>query len=307
MIRDFYAHGKLLLTGEYFVLDGAKALALPTRLGQSLSIKIAENMSSLLSWKSYDQDGTIWFEGTFGLEGFKPMESSDSTVSKTLQNILLAVRSQNSSFLKKQESVEVVTRLEFPRLWGLGTSSTLIYNMAQWSQSDPFQLLKATFGGSGYDIACAGAKGPIFFQNTPKGPKFEAIDFNPPFKAQLYFVYLGKKQNSREGIRHYRQKAKEGWGLISKISDLTEKLCKTKELSEFEALFKKHEDLVSKTLELPKVQDRFFSDFNGTVKSLGAWGGDFVLVASDQESGKVQEYFNEKGFEVFLKYDDLIL
>jgi mevalonate kinase len=35
---DFYSHGKLLITSEYAVLDGAKALALPTRLGQKLSV-----------------------------------------------------------------------------------------------------------------------------------------------------------------------------------------------------------------------------------------------------------------------------
>ena len=33
--KDFYSNGKLLLTSEYVVLDGAIALAIPTRLGQS--------------------------------------------------------------------------------------------------------------------------------------------------------------------------------------------------------------------------------------------------------------------------------
>jgi mevalonate kinase len=28
---NFYSNGKLLLTGEYLVLDGAKSLALPTK------------------------------------------------------------------------------------------------------------------------------------------------------------------------------------------------------------------------------------------------------------------------------------
>ena len=34
----FYAKGKLLLTAEYAVLGGAKALGLPTKLGQSLDV-----------------------------------------------------------------------------------------------------------------------------------------------------------------------------------------------------------------------------------------------------------------------------
>ena len=32
--QTFYSNGKLLITGEYVVLDGAKALALPTKFGQ---------------------------------------------------------------------------------------------------------------------------------------------------------------------------------------------------------------------------------------------------------------------------------
>ncbi|MEM0993828.1 MAG: GHMP kinase, partial [Bacteroidota bacterium] len=35
---SYYAHGKLLLTGEYAVLDGAVALAVPSKLGQRLDI-----------------------------------------------------------------------------------------------------------------------------------------------------------------------------------------------------------------------------------------------------------------------------
>ena len=38
-MSQFYSHGKLLITGEYLVLDGAKALAVPTVFGQDLSVK----------------------------------------------------------------------------------------------------------------------------------------------------------------------------------------------------------------------------------------------------------------------------
>ena len=34
----FYSNGKLLMTGEYFVLNGALSLALPTVYGQYLEI-----------------------------------------------------------------------------------------------------------------------------------------------------------------------------------------------------------------------------------------------------------------------------
>jgi hypothetical protein len=48
----------------------------------------------------------------------------------------------------------ITTHLNFPKKWGLGTSSTLINNIAQWLQIDAFTLLNNSFGGSGYDIAC---------------------------------------------------------------------------------------------------------------------------------------------------------
>ena len=58
----FFGHGKLLISGEYFVLDGAQSLALPTRHGQSLSVKYSPSFSPKLSWKSYDVDGRCWFD-----------------------------------------------------------------------------------------------------------------------------------------------------------------------------------------------------------------------------------------------------
>jgi len=60
MKSSFYSKGKLLLTGEYVVLDGAKALALPTKKGQSLIVQ--ENDSSSLTWQSFDCHNKIWYE-----------------------------------------------------------------------------------------------------------------------------------------------------------------------------------------------------------------------------------------------------
>jgi hypothetical protein len=68
----------------------------------------------------------------------------------------------------------ISTQLTFPRQWGLGTS-TLI-NIAQWTQINAFTLLKSSFGGSGYDIACAQNDEPIIYQivdQEPQGPKIE--------------------------------------------------------------------------------------------------------------------------------------
>ena len=53
-MKKFYANGKLLLTGEYLVMNGAKAVALPTNKGQSLSVKYRPSNNPKLYWKSYD-------------------------------------------------------------------------------------------------------------------------------------------------------------------------------------------------------------------------------------------------------------
>ena len=56
----FYSNGKLLITGEYFVLNGALSLALPTVYGQYLEIN--KNDSNIINWTSYNYDKEIWFK-----------------------------------------------------------------------------------------------------------------------------------------------------------------------------------------------------------------------------------------------------
>ena len=52
---EFYSNGKLLLTGEYLVLDGANAFAVPTKFGQNLIVeKIVEPQ---LIWGSFTNTG----------------------------------------------------------------------------------------------------------------------------------------------------------------------------------------------------------------------------------------------------------
>ncbi len=65
-MQKFHSHGKLLITGEYVVLDGATALALPTRYGQTLEIK--EIQEPVIKWKSIDHQGNTWFEEEFEIK-----------------------------------------------------------------------------------------------------------------------------------------------------------------------------------------------------------------------------------------------
>ena len=302
----FHANGKLLVSGEYFVLDGASALALPTRLGQQLTVFSEEGDSPRLTWQSYDHKDELWFEGSFRPSDWEVLASTDSEVASRLQQILSAARQLNPAFLQHAKKQVVKTQLDFPKAWGLGTSSTLISSLADWAAIDPYQLLAMTFGGSGYDIACAGAEGPLRYQLSGGKSQVEAVDFQPSFSENLYFVYLGRKQNSREGIAHYRQRVKDEPELIRRISELTEEMISCTQLSDFDRLIVNHEQIVGESLQFSRAKMLYFSDYWGEVKSLGAWGGDFVLVTSQEDASETKKYFNEKGFEVFLNYKDLI-
>ena len=299
--QSFYGNGKLLLSGEYFILNGAVGLAVPTQLGQSLHVQ--ENSYQLISWKSFDEKKELWFEAFFSMKNFNVVQTNNVSIAKRLSQILLAVRELNPSFLQK--GFDVRTELTFPKAWGLGTSSTLIYMIAEWASMDAFILLEKTFGGSGYDIACAGEERSILYHKENGKPTWEHCNFIPSFSNQLYFVYLGKKQNSREGIAHYK-KMQQRTGTIEKITALTKKMLTCKSLVDFEKIINEHESIISTTLNLQKAKDLYFQDFWGTIKSLGAWGGDFVLATSDRSEKETKVYFNKKGFEVFLRYNDLI-
>lgn len=318
--QHFFANGKLLLTGEYAVLDGATALALPTKLGQSLDITPSETTD--LEWTSVDADGRIWFSAIFDFDTFKCKKTSDDGVAAMLETVFAAALhlkydntiAKNRGFTPPQylTPFNVETRLTFPKEWGLGTSSTLIANVAKVFKIDPYALLAATFGGSGYDIACANADSPLLFSKKNDVIFTENAAFLPIFAPNLYFVYLGKKQNSREGIERYNsqkkaleQKNTEG-SFVSEITDLTKVFLTAKDLKTFENAIVDHEKLIASVVQLPRAKTLYFNDFWGEIKSLGAWGGDFVLATSDRNATDTKKYFTLKGFETVLMYHELI-
>ncbi len=302
----YFGHGKLLMTGEYFVLDGALALALPTKVGQSLSVKYSPSFSPTLHWQSYDVNGNIWFDSHFEFWHFKCLDENPSEEALFIQKMLQQVRKQNTHFLRDNVDVKVETRLGFPITWGLGSSSSLIYNIAQWAYISPFELLFKTIGGSGYDIACAQSDGPIAYKKVSSGPSFSPIYFSPSFKNNLYFVYLGKKQNSREAVKEYQKKRPIDPSMLAKITELTQEFLNAQTLKQFQSLIVSHEEIIGQTLDMQTVKELLFPDFPGAVKSLGAWGGDFVMVATENDFDFVRSYFGGKGLDTVYRYNDLI-
>jgi len=287
------------------VLDGAVALAVPVRFGQILRA-VTVQTPEILVWNSTDQNGQTWFQATFDTKSLDIVTESDAETAQTLQAILRTCRSQNPAFLAGSQGVEATTQIDFPRDWGLGSSSTLIAALALWAHVDPYPLLFDTLGGSGYDIACAYAEGPLLYQLKKTQPIVQRVDFQPPFAENIYFVYLGKKQNSREGISRYRPRADAFKTTSAEISRLTERCLMATTLPEFEQVIQQHESIVSRALDLPTVKSQFFDDFQGAIKSLGAWGGDFVLATSRLPETETRAYFREKGFETVLGWGEMM-
>ncbi|ALJ05175.1 GHMP kinase [Pseudalgibacter alginicilyticus] len=301
-MKRFNSHGKLLLTGEYVVLDGALSLAIPTKFGQSLTATPINEPK--LIWKSYDEEGQIWFENTFLVDEITDSKHPVNDINSRLIQILNAVKQLNPNFLNSDNGYKVITTLDFPKNWGLGTSSTLINNLAQWAQVDAYKLLELTFGGSGYDIACAQNNNPISYQLNQGTPVVKQINFNPAFKEHLYFVYLNKKQNSRDGIAHYKANKGNIVSYISEISHITTEMSSSTNLHDFEKLINLHETIISKITKQIPVKSLLFQDFAGQIKSLGAWGGDFILATSKNNP---TSYFKNKGHDTVISFKDMIL
>lgn len=302
MKKSFYSNGKLLITAEYVVLDGAKAFALPTKFGQYLHVDPGEN--SEIKWTSYDKDGSIWFEETLSFEAIKQHTSKEDSVKNTLIEILHAAYLMNPAFINDGEGYHITTTLTFPKYWGLGTSSTLINNLAQWLAIDAFKLLQNSFGGSGYDIACAQINSPITYQLIDGKPIVNAVHFNPAFLDHLYFVYLNRKQSSKKAIAAYYKRQNALDKIIPAINTITDAVLNSNDLNTFAGELEKHEIMLSHLLETETAKETLFYDFKGVIKSLGAWGGDFVLAISKDNP---TAYFQEKGFETIIPYQEMIL
>lgn len=302
MKHHYYSHGKLLLTSEYLVLDGAQALALPTKKGQHLDIKPIDQEAII--WRSYLSTGELWLDYKFSF----PLDSNDGredAIYERLLSILQAAQKLNSSFLNTPQGYEIESRLEFQKDWGLGSSSTLLANIARWASVDPYKLLDMTFGGSGYDIACATTESALIYQKTSTTPIVTPVTYNPPFKDELYFVYLNKKQNSRESIKHYRSLDQNALAEEkARFSKFTQDLLSCKSILAFEKLLSEHEDNLSRILKTPKIKTQLFADYPRAIKSLGGWGGDFVLVVG---TASQMDYFRNKGYDTIVPYKEMIL
>ncbi len=292
------------------MLDGAKALAIPTSFGQEMQLVKLDLPE--IQWKSLNEKNEVWFDCILSTVDFEIKKVDFSLNQKNeilqivnrLQAVFKEIRNLKSDFLTDKKGVNIVTKLNFPRNWGLGSSSTLINNLANWAKVDPYLLLKNTFGGSGYDISCAQHKNPIVYQLINDKSLVMEVDFNPSFKNQLFFVHLNKKQNSRDGIEMYKKNKKNSKTEIEEISAITEQILTTSDIETFEKLLHLHEKIIGAITSQKPIQKTIFNDYFGQIKSLGAWGGDFILVTGNENT---PGYFLKKGYQTIIPFEQMRL
>ena len=82
---------------------------------------------------------------------------------------------------------------------------------------------------------------------------------------------------------------------------------KTDNLKGFENLLCEHEEIMSAILGIAPVKERLFKEHPGVVKSLGAWGGDFVLITNHGTGKAFREQMKNMGFNTVFSWDELVL
>lgn len=324
---SFWSRGKLLITGEYAVLYGAGSLALPVKQGQKLIWSEGNKGPGRNSDGERDLkwvtrvNGKKWFSAVFRGSDYLPVSADDWTKADFLRHIIF-----NASRLSDGPPLfgKVESLVDFDMEWGLGSSSSLISNVAFMFDVNPFALHFAVSKGSGYDIACARSNSPVIYRLSYQSdnysrektaavsegifpvPVYRAVDFNPPFKDKLFFAYTGRKQDSAVSVNKFLS----GTGLndndVAAITRIGEEVLKVGDIGGFNSLLKEHDHILSGVLDEVPVNESLFGDFPGYVKSLGAWGGDFVLISWEGDVKDLEARLKQKGIDIVLPYDTLI-
>ena len=299
-MNRIFSPGKLMLTSEYVAVDGALVLAVPTKLGQEFFFDESDDEKSLIYWNAYHQD-QLWLETVIDYKTWAIIKTNDQKASEFILKVLKNVQELSEVKFETNNSYHLKTNLQFPSDFGLGSSSTLMSNLGEWAEIDPFVLNEISLGGSGYDVAVAKEKSAVLYNRLPERT-YEKVTFDPSFKDDLIFIHLNQKQDTREGISHYKSKP-TSTELINAYSELTKLIVNCQNLEEFSQLMTIHEQKLSDFLGIPTVKEKYFQNCPSFVKSLGAWGGDFVLAS---KFGDYEAYFKQQGFGKIFSWCDLI-
>lgn len=299
MKNHIFSPGKLLITSEYFVLDGALALAVPTRLGQDFYSEEEKDGASMVFWEALHENKP-WLSIIIDYKNWEIVQTNLPESAAFILKVLQNVQKLSTEKFHSDSTYKITTNLQFPANYGLGSSSTLMNNLAEWSHIDAFLLNELSLGGSGYDIAVAQEKSAILYQNNPR--LIEKVEFKPKFAKDLILIHLNQKQDSREGIAAFRSREKSIY-LRNLFSEITKKVLECEKIEDFSELMLLHERELSKFLNVKMIKDKRFKDCPSFVKSLGAWGGDFVLAS---KFGDYKKYFSHNNYHNVFDWESLV-
>ena len=286
-MEEFYAHGKLLLTGEYAITQGANGFAVPTTLGQKLTVRYLDSPN--IHWQAYTATGDCWLDVVLSSQ----LEILKTDQPKEAQHLVKQLQIVATHSDKLTGGLHFETHLEFDRSWGLGSSSTFTSLLAQFANLDALDLFHEAHGGSGYDLACASAAGPILYRIKKGSAESIPVEWAPDFADDLAFVFSGKKQLTSESLALVKDRPFSPHQ-IEEINALTSAFISASTLERIESVMHEHEQLIGGHLGLLTVSEQLFKGYDGAVKSLGGWGGDFVLVT---RYSKNQQWLTENGFK----------
>ncbi len=298
---EAYAPGKLLITGEYMVLKGAIAFAVPLKKGQRLKMVI--NETGKITWETILK-GKAFFTASFNHENLKVLSTSDAKKANYISTLLKAVKKLNPDFFLVS-GLHFISEPEFSLDWGLGNSSAMIVNLARLSGTDAMKIHQLTSMGSGYDVACAQTALPILYSVNGE-PGYEPVEFNPPFKDQLFLVYLGNKQDSNESVRNFIFNSHISGDDIILTSQLSIKAPQCTSATEFADILNTLQQITARILGVKTLAETRFPDLKGTIKPLGAWGGDFALIITTLSKDELANYLHTKGIDILFTWKELV-
>jgi mevalonate kinase len=200
------------------------------------------------------------------------------SVLKPLRNMLRYIEQERPDLCNAQFDYQVRIKASFRKEWGLGSSSALIANLAQWAQADPFALMRVSFPGSGYDVATAFYDQAVLYRLEQGTPHIKPIAGLPEFLNDYRVVFMGKKVNSRESVADVQSRIPNLQQHADYLDKLGMEALNAVSPADFNAALTAYEQLLSEVLAMSPTGSHF-PEYPGFMKSLGAWGGDALLVS----------------------------
>lgn len=284
-MRSYFAPGKIMLTGEYLVMNGFDSFAFPTKMGQWLDVyefDTPDELSDFIVFQAKDFQDNVWFETKLLLPDFQPIEIHH--VENILVNRLCGIfKLAENDFWTSGRSFRLETRLEFNRVWGLGSSSTLVKLMSDFLNVDPFKIQFEIFGGSGYDVAIAKLQKPLLYWLTSDEMNWNYWKLNAELTEKWFVVFYGKKMDSRSSLANVQDELNQIAEDDFYTAQFDKILNNTKvatDLISLESSLEMYQMLLSQSLMLPTPYELLgIKPTNkGLCKWLGAWGGDMILI-----------------------------